>query len=1358
MIQERFDVEISPQDDHALLIHLETCDSCRLFHHQVQQVILASEDLPLPEELLPQKPEALSQRIVTELPEPPKGWFNSLLLLIDRFKGNGKPKSQANKGFNSEITFPHISRPIKSGDGQRAYKPNAEQIDDAEALGDRLKSLPKNIAAEPLTDSREAQSTTRSLGEKFGLQVPPSGLFEERPLNLAEAIRRQRLQEPPNQEAGSANSPPPEWGAQPAVNAFADNTSGNTVGGGSIAGSGMTANQGTPPMMPNSNAPIIQPQSQSSWGGANNVASNLPGMPPPGSIPGPGGAAFPPPPAPMPGAFLPQTNILPGAPAITPFGTAPQPNANAEDLTALPFSSNQPPASLVPSSTGPPGNPFSISTLAQQSNSNSVTELSPQTPPGGAMRPAQSSDQFSSSWSEPSANQLPFPNLGESPAPGVNAGFGNFAAGAGAFSTANPFANPANPANPPIPPTPSAPAPSAFPTPATRALPAESFGSPLGASTAQALPASGSASGLGLGSDSNLNPTANPHQPTGPAPTQAPPAFQAVRPQGTTPGADWGPAPQHGNWDGPENLNENWQRRPEPTLNVAPKPILKLGVEETTHTNGGAAFLRPEQPLWGETAPPSAPEPIALPANNATHPQDAWSSTAYVRQGQQDGGPQKQAVQPSSSPDWGSFSSSLSSNYFNPAESPANQAVKPPNAPTPDGSNWEQPSANLSPWGTEPENPARLAKTADQSKSKLPAWSIEAEQVETGTWPAYISDQSGAAGTNVPVSGSQPTPAADFNEWEMPIQEKLARQKSKAAESEVRPTLPLGNVGQPLTPTGVPEAPKAVPLTNDAKPTFVNFPNSSMQQEQLAQVKETKPMGWIQTQPSIQAKTNIPDADLWGIESEDITPGFIEPLNPNPQGASTRQPTQANQSHAMAELTSGWGEVSPAKAADFTTPSSSSAAWLEPVQAAGQPPISQPNITPLPVPPASMPNRSSMEPGQSSAAASLTPRISPIPAKNPQSIEPTSQQVPSPNPFGQNTPAPQAPMTVRVAGERSHGDGWGLGQSNSTNTNNSPSAADGSANRVSAASEEDGSGLFKKLDDRAIDKLFAENLGLNEPTATPMGSPRRALAAETNAAAVSAPPPTAPIAPPPQGNLPTPPSEHLFAIDDSVIDRIFADNLGITNGAATVRPPSLPKPSPRQTRVNEAIKQIADVVQSIPTPPPKIAGVGRLDAKIDSNNDSGSGRISFIGKFLLDGKDFEKIGKITSSDLSDTTMRILSTDAAAELKGLLQNIGTQPGILGSVIVGKDGLLIVNTMPKDIDAEIIGVLALAMYMNTQDHAKKLGHDQVYQIVTKTARGYLIIADFGSGLLVTLSDASQTDSLVALMRVITQLVAS
>lgn len=342
---------------------------------------------------------------------------------------------------------------------------------------------------------------------------------------------------------------------------------------------------------------------------------------------------------------------------------------------------------------------------------------------------------------------------------------------------------------------------------------------------------------------------------------------------------------------------------------------------------------------------------------------------------------------------------------------------------------------------------------------------------------------------------------------------------------------------------------------------------------------------------------------------------------------------------------------------------------------------------------------------------------------------------------------------------------------------------------VAAPSQKNG--LFD-LDDSAMDELFSKNLGVNEQ-ATPsnqQGQPQAAapvfqsppvmaqqqpptppanpFSRPAPQMAPSMPNPFAPLSTPPAQPAPAqqqpaqpawgqqppapptmqqPPQQGgLFSIDDSMIDKIFADN-------AAPQPPQ-PVAAP-QFNVNEAVKEFAEVAQNVP--PPKIAGVGRLDSRTDNTADTGSGRIASIGKFLLDQKDLEKIGKLTGSDLSETKMRILTMEAAQELQTLLQHIGTQETVIGSVIVGHDGLLIANTMPPDIDAESMGVWALGLYMSTEMVIKKMGQDRVHQIVSRTPKGYVVIADFGGGLLVTVSDGKDTDTLIPLMRSITQLVA-
>lgn len=250
-------------------------------------------------------------------------------------------------------------------------------------------------------------------------------------------------------------------------------------------------------------------------------------------------------------------------------------------------------------------------------------------------------------------------------------------------------------------------------------------------------------------------------------------------------------------------------------------------------------------------------------------------------------------------------------------------------------------------------------------------------------------------------------------------------------------------------------------------------------------------------------------------------------------------------------------------------------------------------------------------------------------------------------------------------------------------------------------------------------------------------------------------------------------SSGLFRnIDDSTVDKIF-DNL--TNKDATPAQPAQPAqptrpaadaapvsrtsgPAPK-INVREAVQSIRSVAQesgAMP-PPPKIAGIGRLDTKIEAQQEVASGKISSIGKFLLDQQDQAQLGKLGQSELADGRFRVLTIEAAEEIYKLLNHIAAQPGVVGSCIVGHDGIPIANNMPQEYDPESVGAWSLGVYVNTTNVIKRMGHNHLHQLVAKSHFGYLIIADFGGGILVTVSSGQQTEHLIPLMRSITQLVA-
>jgi predicted regulator of Ras-like GTPase activity (Roadblock/LC7/MglB family) len=140
-----------------------------------------------------------------------------------------------------------------------------------------------------------------------------------------------------------------------------------------------------------------------------------------------------------------------------------------------------------------------------------------------------------------------------------------------------------------------------------------------------------------------------------------------------------------------------------------------------------------------------------------------------------------------------------------------------------------------------------------------------------------------------------------------------------------------------------------------------------------------------------------------------------------------------------------------------------------------------------------------------------------------------------------------------------------------------------------------------------------------------------------------------------------------------------------------------------------------------------------------------------VKKFQLSPQDIKKLQSM--GNRSELQERMATIEASEDLQTMLLEIGSVQGVIGCLVVGHDGLLIANTMPEETDAESIGVWALGEYMNTEHVMKKMGHQRVHQIVNRTLRGYVVVADFGGGLLVAITE---DENLVEVMRKITDLV--
>ena len=138
-------------------------------------------------------------------------------------------------------------------------------------------------------------------------------------------------------------------------------------------------------------------------------------------------------------------------------------------------------------------------------------------------------------------------------------------------------------------------------------------------------------------------------------------------------------------------------------------------------------------------------------------------------------------------------------------------------------------------------------------------------------------------------------------------------------------------------------------------------------------------------------------------------------------------------------------------------------------------------------------------------------------------------------------------------------------------------------------------------------------------------------------------------------------------------------------------------------------------------PAEKIKEFGKLSATAAKQEvpTGEGGAMKAIGRQLIDvqaveniikaGEKREKIG----SGL--TTARVISAARGEGIKTLLSQIDTFPGVIGSLIVGHDGLVIASTLQSGIDKDMMGALCTAIHSHTDVAAKKCDQGKLNQIV-------------------------------------------
>ncbi len=168
-----------------------------------------------------------------------------------------------------------------------------------------------------------------------------------------------------------------------------------------------------------------------------------------------------------------------------------------------------------------------------------------------------------------------------------------------------------------------------------------------------------------------------------------------------------------------------------------------------------------------------------------------------------------------------------------------------------------------------------------------------------------------------------------------------------------------------------------------------------------------------------------------------------------------------------------------------------------------------------------------------------------------------------------------------------------------------------------------------------------------------------------------------------------------------------------------------------------------------PIPPKAVGATGRLNPnpEIDPNT---PGLICNIGRFILDDRELEMLRAMTAAAPSELGLRILTIKALEDLRGILNEITRHEEVVGWAIIGSDGLMVAGSLPDELNSENLAVLALSIYMGTEAMLEGIGNERLQQIILYTEMGAVFVANFGEGIFITISNATQPDKIIRTLK--------
>src|SRR5277367_3188959 len=108
----------------------------------------------------------------------------------------------------------------------------------------------------------------------------------------------------------------------------------------------------------------------------------------------------------------------------------------------------------------------------------------------------------------------------------------------------------------------------------------------------------------------------------------------------------------------------------------------------------------------------------------------------------------------------------------------------------------------------------------------------------------------------------------------------------------------------------------------------------------------------------------------------------------------------------------------------------------------------------------------------------------------------------------------------------------------------------------------------------------------------------------------------------------------------------------------------------------------------------------------------------------------------------------------SRIQGLLAGLNGKHGILGCVLVARDGTVIASSLPRDIDIAMIGALSATLFSNNDISIQRMNRGNLLQMTLLTDQGILHFYQVHGHILVVLTAKGQKINLEGLIASVEQ----